>query len=330
MPAIRRAVIDVGTNSVKLLVADVDGGIVEPVLEDSEQTRLGAGFYETHRLQPAAIAKTASAVASFVTQAQQLNAKSVRVLATSAARDAVNQGELTGAIEQASRLKVEIISGEQEADLAFRGVTTSAELARQPLMLLDVGGGSTEFILGQGEHRHFCRSFPLGALRLLEKLPPSDPPTARQLAECRRWVKEFLQREVLPLLEPALERESVEDAKHRPALLVGTGGTATILARIQGRLGKFQRERIEGMRLTLDQVRSHVEQLWDLPLAERKEIIGLPRKRADVILTGAVIYEEVMENLGYSELRVSTRGLRFAAMMDEAWQTSPQGAAAGK
>lgn len=138
MPAIRRAVIDVGTNSVKLLVADVDGGVVEPVMEDSEQTRLGAGFYETHRLQPEAIAKTASAVTSFAVQARQLNAKSVRVLATSAARDAVNQGELTGAIEQASRLKVEIISGEQEADLAFRGVTTSAELAHQPLMLLDV------------------------------------------------------------------------------------------------------------------------------------------------------------------------------------------------
>ena len=316
MPAIRRAVIDVGTNSVKLLVAEVDDAVVEPVLEESEQTRLGEGFYETHRLQPAAIAKTANAVASFVTQARQLNAKSVRILATSAARDAVNQAELTGAIEHACKLKVEIISGEQEADLAFRGVTTSPELARQPLMLLDVGGGSTEFILGQGEHRHFCRSFPLGALRLLEKLPPADPPTTRQLADCRRWVKEFLQREVLPLLDPALERESADDTTHRAALLVGTGGTATILARIQGRLGKFQRERIEGMRLTLDQVRAHVEQLWNLPLAERKEIIGLPRKRADVILTGVVIYEQVMENLGYSELRVSTRGLRFAAVME--------------
>jgi exopolyphosphatase/guanosine-5'-triphosphate,3'-diphosphate pyrophosphatase len=317
MPARRRAVIDVGTNSVKLLVADVVGGIVQPVLEDSEQTRLGAGFYETHRLQPAAVAKTARAVASFVTQARQMNARSVRVLATSAARDAVNPGDLTGAIEHASALKVEIISGEREADLAFRGVTTMPELAHQPLMLLDVGGGSTEFILGQGEHRHFCRSFPLGALRLLEKLPPADPPTARQLAECRRWVKDFLRVEVLPLLQPALQRESADDTAHRPAVLVGTGGTATILARMQGRLGKFHRERIEGMRLTIEQVRDHVERLWELPLAQRKQTIGLPRKRADVILSGVVIYEGVMENLGYSELRVSTRGLRFAALLEE-------------
>ncbi len=316
MPVIRRAVIDVGTNSVKLLVADTGDDAVRPVLEDSEQTRLGAGFYETHCLQPDAVARTAGAVASFATQARQLNAVSTRILATSAARDAVNPGDLTTAIERASGLKLEIISGEQEADLAFRGVTTIPEFAAQPLLILDVGGGSTEFILGQGEHRHFCRSFPLGVLRLFEKLPPADPPTARQLAACRQWVRDFLQGEILPLLEPALQRETTIDSRHRSALLVATGGTATILARMQGRLGKFQRERIEGMRLNLDQVREHVERLWDLPLAERKQIIGLPRKRADVILPGVVIYEAVMENLGYAELRVSTRGLRFGAVME--------------
>jgi exopolyphosphatase / guanosine-5'-triphosphate,3'-diphosphate pyrophosphatase len=315
MPAIRRAVIDVGTNSVKLLVADADDGVVQPVLEDSEQTRLGAGFYETHQLQPDAVIRTARAVASFAAQARQMNAVSTRVIATSAARDAVNPGDLTTAIERASGLKLEIISGEQEADLAFRGVTNAPEFAGQPLLLLDVGGGSTEFILGQGEERHFCRSFPLGVLRLFEKYPPADPPTARQLAACRQWVKDFLRGEVLPLLEPALQQETTIDSRHRAATLVATGGTATILARMQGRLGKFQRERIEGMRLTLDQVREHVERLWDLPLAERKQTVGLPRKRADVILPGVVIYEAVMENLAYSELRVSTRGLRFAAVM---------------
>jgi exopolyphosphatase / guanosine-5'-triphosphate,3'-diphosphate pyrophosphatase len=316
MPATRRAVIDVGTNSVKLLVVDVNGGVVQPVFEDSEQTRLGTGFYETRRLQLAAISKTARAVASFVTQARQMNAPSVRVIATSAAREAVNAADLTDAIEQAAGLKVEIISGEREADLAFRGVTTMPELANQPLMLLDVGGGSTEFILGQGEQRHFCRSFPLGTLRLLEELSPSDPPGAQELANCRRRVMEFLQREVLPMLEPALRRESAIDSAHRAALLVGTGGTATILARIEGRLVRFQREHIEDTRLTLDQVRAQVERLWELPLAERKQITGLPKKRADVILTGAVIYEMVMEGLNRHELRITTRGLRFAAAME--------------
>src|SRR5262245_30002819 len=167
----RRAVIDIGTNSVKLLVADVAGPQVEPVHESAEQTRLGRGFYETHILQPAALAATAQAVAVFAKQAADIGAQSVRVFATSAARDAKNPGELLRAVEAACGLRVEIISGEQEAEWAFRGVTSDPALARQPLLLLDVGGGSTEFILGQGEHKHFRQSFPLGAVRLMETLP---------------------------------------------------------------------------------------------------------------------------------------------------------------
>src|SRR5262249_30238141 len=147
--------IDVGTNSIKLLVADVAGRDVRPVCEESKQTRLGQGFYETHRLQAEPIANTARAVTDFSRKAKELKAVSVRVIATSAARDALNPQDLLSAIESAAGLKVEIISGEQEADWAFNGVTTDPALAKQPLLLLDVGGGSTEFILGQGDHKDF-------------------------------------------------------------------------------------------------------------------------------------------------------------------------------
>src|SRR5215469_15499538 len=177
----RRAVIDVGTNSVKLLVADIQRHDVLPVCEDSIQTRLGQGFYETHRLQAEPIAKTADAVRTFAQKARELKANSVRVIATSAARDAVNPDELISAIETAAKLKVEIISGEKEAEWAFQGVTTDHALAAEPLLLLDVGGGSTEFILGQGEHKHFQESFPLGTVRLMEKVPHSDPPRSEEL-----------------------------------------------------------------------------------------------------------------------------------------------------
>src|SRR5438105_3533337 len=129
----RRAVIDVGTNSIKLLVADVAGHDVHPLLEESKQTRLGRGFYETHRLQSDAITMTATAAAKFADAARAQNANSIRVIATSAARDAVNPRDLTDAIEQASGLKVEIISGEQEADWVFQGVTTDPALAKIPL-----------------------------------------------------------------------------------------------------------------------------------------------------------------------------------------------------
>jgi len=310
MESVRRAVIDVGTNSIKLLVADVRGRDVRPVHEESRQTRLGRGFYQTHRLQPETIAHTAEAVWEFAEIARERNADSIRVIATSAARDAVNPMDLTGSIFRASGLKTEIISGAREAEWAFRGVTTDLELARQSLLLLDVGGGSTEFILGHGEEKSFAHSFPLGTVRLMEKFPHSDPPKKSEFNACLEWLKNFLHHEIRPQVGPALKNETGE------IRLVGTGGTTSILARIENQLDRFDREKIERTVLDFDQVVAHRKKLWRLPLEERKEIPGLPKLRADVILTGVLIYEMVMEEFGFKQLRVSTRGLRFAAVME--------------
>ncbi|MEY4916328.1 MAG: hypothetical protein RL616_241 [Verrucomicrobiota bacterium] len=311
MEPIRRAVIDVGTNSIKLLVADVRGRAVTPIHEESKQTRLGKGFYETHQLQPESIAHTAAAVWEFAETAREKAAQFIRVIATSAARDAQNPRDLTDAIERASGLKTEIISGAREAEWAFQGVATDAELAKQPLLLLDVGGGSTEFIVGQGTKKHFAHSFPLGTVRLLEKFPHSDPPTRAEFTACRDWLKKFLHHEVRPQIEPALKNETSE------IQLIGTGGTTSILARMDKKLERFDREKIERATLSFETVSAHRKNLWKLPLAERKEIPGLPKNRADVILTGVLIFEAVMEEFGFKELRVSTRGLRFAAVMDQ-------------
>jgi exopolyphosphatase/guanosine-5'-triphosphate,3'-diphosphate pyrophosphatase len=308
----RRAVIDIGTNSVKLLVADVEEHWVRPVRELAEQTRLGRGFYESHLLQPEAIAATGKAVAAFATQAHELGATAIRVFATSAARDAKNPGSLLRAVQVASGLNVEIITGEQEAEWAFRGVSTDPGLSSQPILLLDVGGGSTEFILGQGEHKHFRQSFPIGSVRLMETLPHSDPPTPAELAGCRQWLHDFINVRVAPLLELALARERCVGT----LALVGTGGTASILAGLEHRLGEFDRARIDGTTLLLERVRHWVSRLWSLPLSQRRTLPGLPPERADIMLTGAAIYEAVMTCLHFAELRVTTRGLRFAAVME--------------
>jgi len=318
MKAARRAVIDVGTNSVKLLVADVSGREVEPVWEESKQTRLGRGFYETHRLQQEAIDATANAVAQFSETARKHQASSIRVIATSAARDAVNSDELSAAIEKASSLKMEIISGGQEAEWVFQGVTTDPTLANEPLLLLDVGGGSTEIIVGQGTDKWFSRSFALGTVRLLEKSPPSDPPTGEEFARCRQWIGDFLEKEIKPALNlkllDGLGRLHDLNAGSR-FTLVGTGGTTSILGRMEAKLETYDRAKIEATRLSLERMHWHVEHLWSLPLEERKHIVGLPPNRADVILMGVAIYEAIMEKFGFSELRISTRGLRFAAVM---------------
>jgi exopolyphosphatase/guanosine-5'-triphosphate,3'-diphosphate pyrophosphatase len=313
----RRAVIDIGTNSVKLLVADVAGREVKPIVEDSRQTRLGEGFYETHQLQPEPIKRTVEAIEEFLGIAHKQKAANVRLVATSAARDAKNSRDLTAAIQKTSGLAVEIISGGQEASWAFQGVTTDPELAQCPLLLLDVGGGSTEFILGHGEQKDFQHSFALGTVRLLETIRPSDPPKPDEFARCRNGIREFLKNEVRSRIQKELDSEKELGLRQQHQVqLVGTGGTATILARMEAKMEDYDRTKIEATRLSLNQITAHAEKLWQMPLAERKTIVGLPPKRADVILMGVTIYEAVMAEFGFVDLRVSTRGLRFAALMD--------------
>ncbi len=313
----------------KLLVAEVSADAVEPVWEGSEQTRLGRGFYEDHRLRPEAIADTAKAVAHFVQTARDQGATSVRVIATSAARDAVNAGELLDAVRIASGQTVEVISGEQEADWAFQGVLTDVSLRSQPVLILDVGGGSTEFILGDAGRSVFRDSYKLGTVRLLESTRLSDPPTSAELAATRSQLRRFLDREVRPQLAQHLAALTQgRSAGHRSAgaaesfdagqcsalQLVGTGGTTSILARLELQLPDYDRARIEATHFTAERLGWHVEHLWQLPLAERRELPGLPPNRADVILFGAAIFEAVMGSFGIATLRVSTRGLRFAAL----------------
>jgi exopolyphosphatase / guanosine-5'-triphosphate,3'-diphosphate pyrophosphatase len=306
---VRRAVIDIGTNSVKLLVADVDGAVVTPIFEDSEQTRLGKNFYETHTLQSDSISDTAQATAQFAGIARLKNAESIRVIATSAARDATNQRELLDAVQHASGLSVEVISGEQEALWVYQGVRSDPKLAGQRLMILDAGGGSTEFIIGRGEQPEFSHSFPLGSVRLLERFKPSDPPNAVELTDCRDTLRDFFAETIAPVVGPALamEREGVQ--------LIGTGGAASILARMEYGLSKYQRSEIDGARITSGSVGRWMQKLWSMTLQERKQIVGLPKKRADVILMGMAIYEAVLREFGFFEFQASTRGLRFAAVM---------------
>lgn len=311
MEPVRRAVIDIGTNSIKLLVGEVTDGVVRPIDERSEQTRLGAGFYETHELQDGPISHTASAVARFVAQARDAGAVSLRAIATSAARDAKNADQLIDAVRSASGLRVEIISGDQEADWVFRGVTSDPALHGGRLLILDVGGGSTEFIVGEHGHHSFRRSFPLGSVRLLEKLRPADPPSLADLAGCRKWLAEFVREQIAPDMQPWLS-----EAASAPLILVGTGGTTTILARMEKQLTGFNREDIDGTLLSRPQVLEYMVDLWSKPLAVRRTLPGLPSNRADVIIMGVAIYEAVMQQFQLPELYVSTRGLRFGALLD--------------
>jgi exopolyphosphatase / guanosine-5'-triphosphate,3'-diphosphate pyrophosphatase len=302
-----RGVIDVGTNSVKLLVAEVSGSRVDPLFEGSEQTRLGAGFYETHRLLAEPIQKTAVAVRGFVEKAARFGTKSLQVIATSAARDAVNQNELLDAIHGVADVELTVISGDLEADWAFAGVASDPELSTRALLVMDIGGGSTEFILGASGQRRAGRSFQLGSVRLLEKFQPSDPPTDEQREICLAWLRSFFAGEIGPFLK----EHCCEDSP----TLVSTGGTASILGRVKWGLSSYNREKIEGTFLTAAELAAETQRLWRMRLEERKRLPGLPSSRADVIIMGVAILEAAVEALGFSGARVSTRGLRYGALL---------------
>ena len=305
----RRAIIDVGTNSVKLLVAEIAGSQVIPLCEQSEQTRLGRNFYAHRCLQPQAIIQTAQAVARFAAAAARWQPATMRVVATSAVREAVNSQELLAAVQQTAGATVEIITGDQEAAWAFQGVSADPRFIDQPIMVLDVGGGSSQFVVGRNTGWNFRQSFPLGSVRLLEQMRFREPPTPAGLAFCRRELNGFLEAQIRPALEPALR------AWPSPVLLVGAGGAASILATMHLGLASFVRERIESTDLAIDHVVARLERLWQTSLEERHRIPGLPADRADVILPGTAIYAAVMAAFGFACLRVSARGYRFGALM---------------
>ena len=305
----RRAVIDIGTNSVKLLVAAVEGAEVRWVHKAGEAVRLGQGIFETHWLQPDAIQRAAQVVARLARQAAGFNPSVFHVIATSAVREAVNRADLVNAVEAASGLKVEVLSGEQEAEWVFAGVRRDPALAGLPLMVIDVGGGSTEFIIGQDD-LIICRySFPLGSLRLLERLPPSDPPAPGDLSRCRAWLAHFLYQEVWPRLEPRIQTFG----RHR-VRLVGTGAKLRLLAELTagpattGQTGA-------SLSLNLEQLHAALERLWRLTRAERQQLHVIPAARADLVLTVGAIVEGIMQLFDFPELHSSDWGLSHGAIL---------------
>jgi exopolyphosphatase/guanosine-5'-triphosphate,3'-diphosphate pyrophosphatase len=305
----RRAVIDVGTNSVKLLVADVSFDSVEPVCEFASQTRLGSQLYSGMTLSKAAITRTAKAVAAFASKARELDAGEVRIIATSAAREASNADALAAAIRNSTGLELTILEGHTEAALAFYGVATDPRSQGKPLMVIDVGGGSTQVTAGYATTVLFTKSLQLGAVRLLETLNPTDPPAQADLERCRSMIHSVLSTGCKEELSKALAGLPANPESF------ASGGTASVLAAMHLRLTSFDRHQIESVEFPPTDLTQWVERLWKLPIKDRRLIPGLPPERADVIITGVAILAGAADVFGINKLRVSTRGLRFGALV---------------
>jgi exopolyphosphatase/guanosine-5'-triphosphate,3'-diphosphate pyrophosphatase len=285
----RRAVIDIGTNTVKVLVADVPQGQVVPVLTKDRTTRLGEGVNEHQRLSAAAIARTLQAIGEFLAEAKGLGATDVIALTTSASRDAANRNEFFDAVRQKCGLEVQLISGEREAELIFHGVSSDPEWAGAPLLVVDVGGGSAEFIQGRDGKMELFTSLPLGALRLTEQFGEG------RLVELREHLR--------VVLRPVLARYQVSGGR-----MIGTGGTITTVARME-------QGAVDHATISREALLGFVQRLDAMPLAERKKVPGLPPERADIIVAGGAVFLVAMEVLGVVELTVSIRNLRYGALL---------------
>lgn len=304
----RRSVIDIGTNSVKLLVGDVDGERVDPVYENNRLTRLGLGLYDTGKLAPQSMLDTYAAVTEFVEAAKEKKSERLRIIATSATRDASNSAELLFRLEEISGITPEIITGQEEASLVLRGILTADDLRNREMLITDIGGGSTELILTRGKELVFQHSFQLGTVRMMEAIHVADPPSPSCLEKAWAILDQFFEEEINPRLKPLILDLD------RPDLLT-TGGTSTILARISTASEDFDPNRIESTILSDLQVKGISDRLWSLPLEERQKVAGLPANRADVMLAGALIYLAIFKHLGFSRMHPSTRGLRFGALL---------------
>jgi exopolyphosphatase/guanosine-5'-triphosphate,3'-diphosphate pyrophosphatase len=305
----RLATIDVGTNTVLLLVAERRGSELVAIRERAEITRLGRGVDATGRLDPAAIAATVSVVADFAREARALGASEIACVATSAARDAANGAEFFAAARAAAGVSPEIIGGEEEARLVYgsawrdfaprpaRAGRTAALLA-----VLDVGGGSTEFTFGDGPAPRGRTSLQVGAVRLTERHVRADPPTPAEQAELREGARAAL----APL---AAFADLVRGAR-----LVGVAGTVTTLAAVDQALPAYDAGRVHGSSLSLDRIETLAARLAAMTVQERAALPGMEPKRADVILAGALVVAEAMRATGFDALTVSDRGVRWGLL----------------
>jgi exopolyphosphatase/guanosine-5'-triphosphate,3'-diphosphate pyrophosphatase len=288
----RVAAVDQGTNSIRLLVAEPNGeeGFDE-LARDMVITRLGQGVDETGMLSPDAVERTLEVLARYARRARALHAERIRVAATAALRDAANAAEFERGVRELVGSELEIVSGEKEAQLSFLGATGGLD-APSPFLVLDIGGGSTEFVLG-GDRPSVAVSMQMGSVRLTERFVRSDPPTSGELDAMREAVNVILDQ---------VER-AVPVAEART--LVAVAGTATTVQAIALGLTFYDPERIHRTRLSRVDAERVASRLARMTTPERAALPVMAQGRADVIVAGAVILVEVMDRFGFDEAVVS-------------------------
>ena len=295
----RLAAIDLGTNTVHLLVVEASGAEWRGLHGEQRVTRLGEGQAGTGILQPAAMRRTAEVVAAFCRRAEDLGVHDVRIVGTSAVREAANGAEFLAQVRSSSGRQVQVISGEEEARLTCLGVTQGLPDLKGHFLLFDIGGGSTEFVLSRAGRASPAVSVKLGVVELAERFMDPGPVDDTRYDAIAALVGARL---AAGLTEPIL--------RHGAPALVGSAGTVTTLAALDLGLESYDPVRVHGHRLTRVVVAGLVARLAALSLAERAVLPCLEPGRADLIVPGGAICLAALSRLGFDALVVSDRGLR--------------------
>jgi exopolyphosphatase / guanosine-5'-triphosphate,3'-diphosphate pyrophosphatase len=288
----RVAVVDIGTNSTRLLIAEVQDGRVEEIERRTSVTNMGRGVDHTGLICSDAVEEVCSVIADYKARYEEMGAERVMAIATSAVRDAVNGDAFVAELRERFSLDARPLSGEEEAHLTYLGATAHRSDG-QPTLICDIGGGSTELIVGSGTEVAFHTSLQAGTIRQSERHLTSDPPHTHELEDLAADIRNLIDRAVLA--GPA----------GRPSHAIAVAGTPTSLAAIDQELEPYDPRRVHGYRLGLQRIQRMLSRLSCLPLAERLRVPGLHPGRAPTIVTGTVILVQVMRAFGLEEVEVS-------------------------
>ena len=306
----RLAGVDIGTLTCRLLIADLlPGGRLREVRSDRRILRLGEGVDQTKQLSVAAMDRVVQCLKEWREIIDASHVDAAAVVATSAVRDAANREEFLDRVKREADFEVELITGKEEARRTMLGIRSGLPHDVTNVLALDIGGGSTEFILDRPGEKPVVRSIDIGVVRLCERLLHHDPPTNEEIRQAREWVTKETKAAVAGM------------GNYQSATFVGTAGTVTSLAAMAQQLPTYEPVRIHNYVLHLDTIQDLEQTLLRHKKTDRAGLPGLEKGREEVIAAGAIIIRTIMETLGMSAVLVSDLGLREGVLIDLATRT---------
>jgi exopolyphosphatase/guanosine-5'-triphosphate,3'-diphosphate pyrophosphatase len=297
--------IDIGTLTCRLLIADLcSDSPLKEIRSERRILRLGEGVDRTERLSPVAMDRVIQCLKEWQEIIGTYHVDATTAVATSAVRDAANRDEFLDRVKRETGFDVEVITGDEEARRTLLGIRSGLPAGVTDMLALDIGGGSTEFILDRPGQKPVVRSIDIGVVRLCERLLHHDPPTDEEVRQAREWVARETKGAVADM------------GNYQTATFVGTAGTVTALAAMAQKLPAYEPIRIHNYRLTLATVHELEQTLLSHKKADRVGLPGLEKNREEIIAAGAIIIRTVMETLGMSAVLVSDLGLREGVLIE--------------